>query len=51
MLYLAREKGTVSPFGVFIDIRRTVMYQVVKRDGKIAEFDISKISFAIKQAF
>ncbi|MBQ3889180.1 MAG: ribonucleoside triphosphate reductase, partial [Clostridia bacterium] len=27
------------------------MYQVVKRDGKIAEFDISKISFAIKQAF
>ena len=27
------------------------MYQVVKRDGKICEFDITKISAAIKQAF
>ena len=27
------------------------MYEVVKRDGKIAEFDISKISTAIKKAF
>ena len=27
------------------------MYQVVKRDGKIAEFDISKISVAITKAF
>ncbi len=27
------------------------MYQVIKRDGKIAEFDISKISAAIKKAF
>ncbi|MBQ1316380.1 MAG: ribonucleoside triphosphate reductase [Lachnospiraceae bacterium] len=27
------------------------MYQVVKRDGKIAEFDISKISTAITKAF
>ena len=27
------------------------MYQVVKRDGKIAEFDISKIAEAIKKAF
>ena len=27
------------------------MYQVVKRDGKIAEFDIKKISAAITKAF
>lgn len=27
------------------------MYQVVKRDGKVAEFNISKISEAIKKAF
>ena len=27
------------------------MYQVIKRDGKIAEFDISKIAVAVKQAF
>ena len=27
------------------------MYQVVKRDGKIAEFNISKISAAITKAF
>ncbi len=27
------------------------MYQVVKRDGKVCEFDIVKISTAIKQAF
>ncbi|MBQ9551986.1 MAG: ribonucleoside triphosphate reductase, partial [Clostridia bacterium] len=27
------------------------MYQVIKRDGQIAEFDISKISAAIKKAF
>ncbi len=27
------------------------MYQVVKRDGKVAEFDISKISVAITKAF
>ncbi len=27
------------------------MYQVIKRDGKIAEFDISKIATAVKQAF
>ena len=27
------------------------MYQVIKRDGKIADFDISKISVAIKKAF
>ena len=27
------------------------MYNVVKRDGKLAKFDISKISTAIKQAF
>ena len=27
------------------------MYQVIKRDGKIADFDISKITHAIKQAF
>ena len=28
-----------------------IMYQVVKRDGQIADFDISKISFAITKAF
>ena len=27
------------------------MYQVVKRDGKVAEFDIKKISAAINKAF
>ena len=27
------------------------MYQVVKRDGKVASFDLSKISAAIKKAF
>ena len=27
------------------------MYKVIKRDGKITEFDISKISQAIKKAF
>ena len=27
------------------------MYNVVKRDGKLAKFDITKISTAIKQAF
>ena len=27
------------------------MYQVVKRDGKIAEFNIAKISAAITKAF
>lgn len=27
------------------------MYQVIKRDGQIAEFDISKISRAIEKAF
>ena len=27
------------------------MYQVVKRDGQIAEFDIAKISIAITKAF
>ena len=27
------------------------MYQVVKRDGKVAEFDLSKISAAITKAF
>jgi ribonucleoside-triphosphate reductase len=27
------------------------MYQVVKRDGKIVEFDITKIAEAIKKAF
>ncbi|WP_287450015.1 ATP cone domain-containing protein, partial [Sellimonas sp.] len=27
------------------------MYQVVKRDGQIAEFDIAKISGAIRKAF
>ena len=27
------------------------MYQVIKRDGKTAEFDISKITNAISQAF
>ena len=27
------------------------MYQVVKRDGKVVEFDISKISAAITKAF
>ena len=27
------------------------MYRVNKRDGKIVDFDISKISQAIKQAF
>ncbi len=27
------------------------MYRVIKRDGKIADFDISKISSAIRQAF
>ena len=27
------------------------MYQVVKRDGKIVEFDLSKISAAITKAF
>ncbi len=27
------------------------MYQVIKRDGKVVEFDLSKISSAIKQAF
>ena len=27
------------------------MYQVVKRDGKIADFNISKISAAITKAF
>ncbi len=27
------------------------MYQVIKRDGKIAEFDLNKISVAIAKAF
>ena len=27
------------------------MYQVVKRDGKVTEFDVSKISVAITKAF
>ena len=27
------------------------MYQVVKRDGRIVDFDISKISAAIQKAF
>ena len=27
------------------------MYQVLKRDGKVAEFDLQKISDAIKLAF
>ena len=27
------------------------MYQVIKRDGKVVEFDISKISIAITKAF
>ena len=27
------------------------MYQVIKRDGKIAEFDLSKINVAITRAF
>ena len=27
------------------------MYQVIKRDGKIADFNIEKIAIAIKQAF
>ena len=27
------------------------MYQVVKRDGKIVDFDINKITSAIKKAF
>ena len=27
------------------------MYQVVKRDGQIADFNLSKISVAIKKAF
>ncbi|MBQ8235893.1 MAG: ribonucleoside triphosphate reductase, partial [Clostridia bacterium] len=27
------------------------MYQVIKRDGKVTSFDISKISSAIKKAF
>ena len=27
------------------------MYQVIKRDGKIADFNIGKIAIAIKQAF
>ena len=27
------------------------MYQVVKRDGKVVEFDITKIASAIKKAF
>ena len=28
-----------------------IMYQVIKRDGKIADFNIEKIAIAIKQAF
>ena len=35
----------------FIRESRGFMYQVVKRDGKIASFDISKISTAITKAF
>ncbi|MBR6352530.1 MAG: hypothetical protein IKS25_00275, partial [Oscillospiraceae bacterium] len=27
------------------------MYQVVKRDGKVVEFDLNKIADAIKKAF
>ena len=27
------------------------MYQVVKRDGKVVDFDINKIAAAIKKAF
>ena len=27
------------------------MYQIIKRDGKIVDFDISKIANAIKKAF
>ena len=27
------------------------MYQVIKRDGKVADFDISKIAAAITKAF
>ena len=31
--------------------RRRIMYQVVKRDGKVVDFNIRKISEAIKKAF
>ena len=31
--------------------RRGIMYNVIKRDGKIVDFDLSKISTAIYQAF
>ena len=31
--------------------RRNSMYQVIKRDGKTAEFDLNKISVAISKAF
>ena len=31
--------------------RERIMYQVIKRDGKIADFNIEKIAIAIKQAF
>lgn len=27
------------------------MYQVVKRDGKVSEFDLAKISAAVTKAF
>ena len=27
------------------------MYQIIKRDGKIVDFDITKIASAIKKAF
>jgi len=32
-------------------IRRMIMYNVVKRDGKLVSFDLAKISTAITQAF
>ena len=35
----------------FVALGRIKMYQVIKRDGKVVEFDLSKISGAIKQAF
>ena len=31
--------------------RRKIMYQVIKRDGKVSGFDIIKIADAIKKAF
>ncbi len=44
--------GYARRLGVILQIEREeVMYQVVKRDGKIVDFEIEKISAAVAKAF